>query len=399
MTAKNSKPIFHLTLAMMLTLGAISGLTPLSMDMYLPAMPIMATDLATSINSIQFTLTIYMAGFAIGQIIHGPLSDSYGRKSVLMIGIALFGISSLTSVFVDSVFALTLSRLCQGLSGATGAVVLMALIRDMFNREAFSRVMSLVSLIMTIAPLVAPLIGGYLTVSFGWRSIFILLASLSVVMILLIAKQLPETLPVEKRQPLRFRSIFLNYIQVLRNKKSLGLIACDSLAFTGMFSFLTVGSFVYIDIFGVKVEHFGYLFGLNVITMTLLTMVNARWVVSIGVHSLLRAGLALIVLASIGLVNVWYFDLGIVGLVPCIMVYVGSIGLINSNCMALLLNNYSSLAGTASALAGTMRFGMSAILGSIVAGSPHNPTFTLVLSMALCALGATCAYVYTARNA
>ncbi|MDB1125280.1 Bcr/CflA family multidrug efflux MFS transporter [Vibrio algarum] len=392
-----AKPI-HLTLAMMLTLGAISGLTPLAMDMYLPALPQMATDLATSTNAIQFTLTIYMVGFALGQLVHGPLSDCYGRKIVLLIGIALFGLSALASVFMQTAFSLTAMRLIQGLSGATGAVVLMALIRDMFDREKFSRVMSLVSLVMTIAPLVAPLIGGYLTVIFGWRAIFVLLAILALVMLILIVNQLPETLPIDKRQPLNFIGIFNNYMEVLRDRRSLGLIACDSLAFTGMFSFLTVGSFVYIETYGVKVEHFGYLFALNIVTMTLLTMVNAKFVIKVGIHHLLRGGLTIMVLASVGLTLVIYMDLGLWGLVPCIMFYVGSIGLINSNCMGLLLSRYSKLAGTASALAGTMRFGMAAILGSIVAGSPHDPTFTLVLSMALCALGATFSYIFAARN-
>ena len=387
-----------LTLGMTLILGAIAGLTPLAMDMYLPAMPQMVIDFATSTNAVQFTLTSYVAGFAIGQLIHGPLSDRFGRRPLLLFGIGLFGLAILGSPFVVSIYALTILRFVQGLCGAAGAVVLMAIIRDMFDREDFASVMSVVSLVMIVAPLIAPLIGGYLTVLFGWPSIFILIAIIALIVIVLVMLKIPETLPKEKRQPLAFKNIFVNYFSVLKTPASFGLILCDSLAFSGMFAFLTVGSFVYINTFGVKVEHFGYLFGLNISAVFLLTTINAKCLRIFGIHHLLRGGLTLMMFGSIGLICVWYFNLGIWYLVPSIMLYIAPGALIGSNTMGLLLSRYSNLAGTASGLAGTAKFGISAVLGAVVAGSPHNVIFTLVLSMVLCALGSTLSYAIFARN-
>ncbi|WED24926.1 Bcr/CflA family multidrug efflux MFS transporter [Vibrio sp. JC009] len=392
MTATKLEP------CLMIILGIIAGLTPLAMDMYLPAMPQMAADLQTSSNAVQFTLTTYVAGFAIGQLIHGPLSDRYGRRPILISGIALFGVSAICCAFVDSILALTLIRFVQGLGGAAGAVVLMAIIRDMFDREKFASVMSLVSLVMTVAPLIAPMLGGYITVYFGWQSIFILLTLIAAVIIVLILAKVKETLGEEKRQPLAFSSIFRNYFAVLKSPASLGLILCDSLAFTGMFAFLTVGSFVYIEYFGVDIEYFGYLFALNIVTMFLLTTINARFLRIFGIHHMLRLGLTIMLISCVGLACVWFLELSIWYLVPSIMLYIGPCTLIGSNCMGLLLSRYSELAGTASGLAGTAKFGISAVLGAVIAGSPHNVLMTLVLSMVLCALGSTACYVIFARK-
>ncbi|MFA0228103.1 Bcr/CflA family efflux MFS transporter, partial [Vibrio sp. 10N.261.45.A7] len=170
-----------------LVLGAIGALTPLAIDMYLPAMPTIAKDLGVTAGEVQITLTAYTAGFALGQLLHGPLADSYGRKPVLLIGVLLFAIASMVSATTHGIEALTYIRTAQGFAGAAAAVIIQAVVRDMFDREDFARTMSFVTLVMTVAPLVAPMIGGYLALWFGWRSIFWVLAIFAVIVILAVS--------------------------------------------------------------------------------------------------------------------------------------------------------------------------------------------------------------------
>ena len=288
-----------LSLLLVIILGAISALTPLAIDMYVPAMPSIAADLGVSAGSVQMTLTAYTAGFAIAQLIHGPLADSYGRRPVLIIGTVLFAICAVIGAQVDGIESLMYIRVLQGIAGAASAVVIQAIVRDMFNKEDFARMMSFITLVMTIAPLVAPMIGGHMAVWFGWRSIFWLLAIFAVLTIFAILWRIPETLAEENRSPFRLMTSFRNYRSLFKNPVSLGLIFSGAFSFAGMFSFLTAGSFVYIDIYGVSVSNFGYLFGLNVVFLIVMTAINGRMVKKMGSHNMIKFGLSIQLFAGI----------------------------------------------------------------------------------------------------
>ncbi|MDF5301883.1 Bcr/CflA family multidrug efflux MFS transporter, partial [Vibrio parahaemolyticus] len=248
MTEKaQSAPQSQISFLLFLVLGAIGALTPLAIDMYLPAMPTIAKDLGVAPGAVQITLTAYTAGFAIGQLIHGPLADSFGRRPVLILGVLFFGLAAVVSATTNGIDALTYVRTAQGFAGAAAAVIIQAVVRDMFDREDFARAMSFVTLVITIAPLVAPMIGGHLAIWFGWRSIFWVLAIFAVVVILLVFWKIPETLKPENRQPLRFRTTLKNYARLCSSSEALGLMLSGAFSFSGMFAFLTAGSFVYID--------------------------------------------------------------------------------------------------------------------------------------------------------
>ncbi|MDN3682470.1 Bcr/CflA family multidrug efflux MFS transporter [Vibrio tapetis subsp. quintayensis] len=380
-------------------LGAIGALTPLAIDMYLPAMPSIAKDLGVTAGEVQITLTAYTAGFAIGQLLHGPLADSYGRRPVLIIGVVLFAIASMVSATTTGIDSLTWIRAAQGFAGAAAAVVIQAVVRDMFDREDFARAMSFVTLVMTVAPLVAPMIGGHLAIWFGWRSIFWVLAIFSAVVIAAVMWKIPETLAEENRQPLRVRSTFTNYFKLLSNPVAMGLILSSSFSFAGMFAFLTAGAFVYIGLYGVSPDEFGYLFGLNVVCLIGMTSLNGRIVKKMGSHWMLRFGLFLQLLAGVGLVVGWVLDLGLWGIVPFVMLFVGTISTIGSNSMALLLSGYPTMAGTASSLAGTLRFGTGSIIGAVVAVMPSDSAAPMVFVMSLCALLSALFYWLLGRKA
>lgn len=396
MTTQDSQ---KLSLQLILILGAIAALTPLAIDMYLPAMPSIARDLAVSPSAVQTTLTAYTAGFAIGQLLHGPLADSYGRKPILIIGVVLFAIAACVSAMSQGIVELTWVRAAQGFAGASAAVIIQALVRDMFEREEFARTMSFITLVMTIAPLAAPMIGGYLSIWFGWRSIFWVLALFAVIVIVAVLGKIPETLPVEKRLPFHLGSTLRNYARMLTTPTAVGLIFSSGFSFAGMFTFLTVGSFVYIDLYHVSTEHFGLLFGLNVVCLILMTSINGRLVKKMGSHWMLRFGLIIQLIAGIGLVCGQLFEFGLWGVVVPVMLFVGTISIIGSNTMACLLAKYPHMAGTASSLAGTMRFGTGTVVGGMVAMMPDATVWPMALTMATCAVLSAGFYWFMSRDA
>ncbi|OEE40303.1 Bcr/CflA family multidrug efflux MFS transporter [Vibrio ordalii] len=395
-TANNTP---HISFLLFLVLGAIGALTPLAIDMYLPGMPAIAKDLGVSAGAVQMTLTAYTAGFAIGQLLHGPLADSYGRRPVLLIGVLLFGIAATVSATTQGIEALTYVRAAQGFAGAAAAVVIQAVVRDMFDREDFARAMSFVTLVMTVAPLAAPMIGGHLAIWFGWRSIFWVLAIFAAVVIALVVWKIPETLSAENRQPLRFRNTIRNYVQLSRNPVAMGLVFSGAFSFAGMFAFLTAGSFVYIDIYGVDPDQFGYLFGLNIVAMIIMTSLNGRMVKRVGSHAMLRFGLLIQLCAGIGLFIAWLLNLGLWGIVPFVVLFIGTLSTIGSNSMGLLLSGYPKMAGTASSLAGTLRFGTGSVVAAIVAMMPSDVEWPMIVVMTACSVLSSLFYWTLGRKA
>lgn len=402
MTSNTTSPASDaakISFVMFIVLGAIGALTPLAIDMYLPAMPAIAKDLGVSAGAVQITLTAYTAGFAIGQLLHGPLADSYGRRPVMLVGIALFAIASIVSATTNGIDALTYVRTAQGFAGAAAAVVIQAVVRDMYDREDFARAMSFVTLVITLAPLAAPMIGGHLAVWFGWRSIFWVLASFALVVIAMVLWKIPETLSAENRQPLHFRSTIRNYVQLCRAGFAMGLIFSGAFSFAGMFAFLTAGSFVYIDLYGVSPSEFGYLFGLNIVAMIAMTSLNGRFVKKVGSHAMLRFGLSIQLMAGFGLFISWLMNWGLWGTVPFVVMFVGTISTIGSNSMALLLSRYPRMAGTASSLAGTLRFGTGSVIGAVVAAMPSGVAWPMILVMSACSVLSATFYWTLGRKA
>ncbi|WED22967.1 Bcr/CflA family multidrug efflux MFS transporter [Vibrio sp. JC009] len=371
---------------MFMVFGAICAITPLAIDMYLPSLPALAKDLSADASAVQMTLSVYTAGFAVGQLVHGPLSDSYGRRPIILVGTLLFVFTSVVCAVTDSIEFLILLRIAQGFAGAAAAVVVQALIRDLFDKEDFARTMSFITMVMMVAPMVAPMLGGHLTDWFGWRSVFWFLALFSVIVVFLILWKIPETLSEENRQPLHFATMLRNYAKLFASKEAMGLMMAGGFSFAGMFAFLTAASFVYIDIYGLNAAEFGYMFSLNAFAMFGMTIVNGRLVKRVGSVGMLRFGLMIQLVAGIGLFVFGFTDAGLWGIVPFVALYISAMSTVGSNIMGLLLSGYPSMAGTATALAGTLRFGVGAAVGALVAWLPSHTPWTLISVMASCAV-------------
>lgn len=378
-------------------LGLLSMLTPFAIDMYLPALPVIAKAFGVEPGQVQMTLSAYIMGFAIGQLFYGPMADSLGRKPVILGGTLVFMLAGVACALAQTIEQLTVLRMLHGLSAAASAVVINALMRDTFAKDEFSRMMSFVMLVMTVAPLLAPMLGGVLLLWFSWHAIFWTLAGLSLIASVLVMRFVKESLPVEKRQPFHFRTTAGNFASLFRHKKVFSYMVASGFSFSGMFSFLNAGPFVYIDLYGVSPQHFGYYFALNVVFLFLTTYTNSRVVRRLGANQMFRIGLLIQFAVGIALVAIYALDLGFLPLVLGVAIYVGCIAMVMSNAMAVILDDFPHMAGTASSLAGTLRFGMGALVGSLLSLVSFTSAWPMIASMSLCSVAAFLLYGYAAR--
>ncbi|MBY5993496.1 Bcr/CflA family multidrug efflux MFS transporter [Ferrimonas balearica] len=386
-------------LTLIALLGALAGLTPLAIDMYLPAIPAMAGDFAVPVQTMQYTVSVYLLGFALGQLLYGPLTDSLGRMPVLIGGLGLFALASLACALAQSAEQLIAARVLQALGGAAGSVVVMALLRDLFERDQFARAMSFAMLVMNLAPLAAPVVGGYLLLIFGWQSIFMVLAGVAAALALLIWRIIGETLPVEARPPLNLMSALGTYRRILANRICMGYQLIGILVSATLFAFLTGSPYVYIEYFGVPAEQFGYYFGANIVLMMALTSLNARYVARLGSVRMLGIGLTLGALGGTLLLLAQAFGLGgLWSVVGPVLLIMGPMGMVSANAVALSLDAMDGAAGSVAALGGFLRFFGGALVGGAMTLVHTESPWALVITMSLCLFAAGATYLWMVRG-
>ncbi|MEY8713084.1 Bcr/CflA family multidrug efflux MFS transporter [Mangrovibacter phragmitis] len=379
-------------------LGLLAMLMPLSIDMYLPALPVITNQFGVSAGSTQMTLSTYIFGFAVGQLLYGPMADSLGRKPVILGGTLVFACAAIACALSQSVEQLIFMRFLHGLSAAAASVVINALMRDIYPREEFSRMMSFVMLVTTIAPLVAPIAGGLVLVWFGWQSIFWILAGLALLASVMILLLISETLPPERRQRFRLATTLTNFAALFRHRQVLCYMLASGFSFAGLFAFLTTGPFVYIELNHVRPEHFGYYFALNIVFLFMMTAINSRCVRRFGVTALFRFGLCVQFLMAIWLVGSSLFGLGFWAMVLGVAVYIGCVSMVSSNAMAAILDAFPHMAGTASSLAGTFRFGIGALVGALLSLTTMNTAWPMVAAISSCAAASLFFYLIARRK-
>jgi len=382
---------------LVVVLGLLAMLMPLSIDMYLPAMPQIASEFGVSAGSVQMTLSVYIFGFALGQLIYGPLADSFGRKPVIALGTLTFALAAAACALAQTIDQLIVMRFLHGLSAAAASVVINALMRDSYSKEEFSRMMSFVMLITTIAPLLAPIIGGWLLMLWNWHAIFWTLSVAALLTTVLVVTRIKETLPKEKRQRFHLRTTLGNFLSLFRHKRAFSYMLASGFSFAGLFSFLNAGPFVYIEVNHISPQNFGYYFALNIVFLFLMTLFNSRFVRRFGPLAMFRLGLYIQFAMGIWLLIVSALDLGFLPLVFGVAMFIGCVAMVSSNAMAVILDEFPHMAGTASSLAGTLRFGVGAMVGVVLSQATFTTAWPMVWSIALCATLSVLLYLYASR--
>ncbi|HFZ8994197.1 TPA: Bcr/CflA family multidrug efflux MFS transporter [Citrobacter freundii] len=386
------------SLAIVFILGLLAMLMPLSIDMYLPALPVISEQFGVPAGRAQMTLSSYILGFALGQLFYGPMADSLGRKPVILGGTLVFAAAAVACALAQSVDQLITMRFFHGLAAAAASVVINALMRDIYPQEEFSRMMSFVMLVTTIAPLMAPIIGGWVLVWLSWHAIFWILAAAALLASLMIALLIKETLPPERRQPFHIRTTLANFAALFRHKRVLSYMLASGFSFAGMFSFLSAGPFVYIELNHVSPQHFGYYFALNIVFLFVMTIINSRFVRRVGALNMFRGGLWIQFAVAVWLVLSALTGIGFWSMVVGVALFVGCVSMVSSNAMAVILDEFPHMAGTASSLAGTFRFGIGALVGALLSLATFTTAWPMIWSIAFCAASSILFCLYASRH-
>lgn len=372
-----------------LVLAALSALGPLAIDMYLPSFPAIASDLGAPASAVQVTVAVYFVGLAVGQAFYGPLADRYGRKKPLYAGLGVFVLASVACALARSIEALIAFRFLQALGGAAQMVVARAVVRDYFGEREAARMLSFLMLVMGLAPILAPMLGGQLVVAFGWHAVFWVLVGAGTLCLLAVAQTLPESLPAEHRQRHGAGAVLKVYGALLRDRAFLAHALAGSLVMAGMFAYIAGSPFVFIEVFGVAPEHFGLFFGMNAFGLIAASQVNGRLVRRVGAAGIVRV--VLVVAAAAGLVLAAAAASGVggfAGFLAPLFVFVASLGFIAPNTAALALAPHGRTAGSASALLGTLQFLVGAGAGALVGVLSDGTALPMPLVIAGCGLGA-----------
>ena len=354
-------------LRLVLVLGSLIALGPLTIDMYLPALPTLADDLRTTAAAAQLTLTGTLVGLALGQLLVGPLSDTFGRRRPLLVGVGVHVVASLLCLVAPNIEVLGGLRMLQGIGAASATVVSMAIVRDLFVGRAAATLFSRLMLVLGVAPVVAPTLGGEILRFTSWRGVFAVLAVLALALLVMAALALPETLPPERRRPLGLGNTARTYRALLRDRTFVGLVLVAGLAMAGLFGYVAGSSFVFQEQFGLDQQQFGLLFGAGAIFLIGGTQLNAVLLRRFESRVLLPAALVLGTAAGVVLLLLAASDTGgLVGLVVPLWTVLFAVGVVLPNAPALALARHGETAGTAAALLGAVQMGVGAVISPLV---------------------------------
>jgi DHA1 family bicyclomycin/chloramphenicol resistance-like MFS transporter len=378
----------------LLILGALSAFGPLSIDLYLPALPSLQSHFHAAADSVQLTLTACLVGLAVGQALAGPLSDSLGRRKPLLIGVAAYALASLLCAFAPSVGALTAGRLIQGFAGAAGIVIARAVVRDLYSGTAMVRFFSALMLVNGLAPVLAPIVGGQLLKVTAWQGLFGVLAAIGAVLLAAVFFGLPESLPASARRAASLGDTSRTFRRLAADRRFVGYALAAGLSFAAMFAYISGSPFVVEQVYRLSPQEFSFMFGTNALGLILFGQLNGRLVGRVRTIVLLRAGLIQCAAGGAALLVVTLLGLGFWPTAVCLWFVVASIGLVTPNATALALADHGGNAGTASAFLGVTQF----LIGGVVAPltGPRGaslmaetlPMALVVAMMGVAALGA-----------
>ncbi|WP_100637841.1 multidrug effflux MFS transporter [Marinobacter salexigens] len=375
-------------------LAAAVALGPLATDMYLPALPQIGSDFGTGTSQVQLTLSLYMAGFAIAQLVCGPLADRFGRKPIMIGGFVVFALASIGCALASNIETLILCRFLQALGGSTGPVLGRAAIRDIYTPREAAKIMALLASIMALAPAVAPTLGGIMVAALGWHSIFIALGGYALIMAFVVAFGIPEPMRPEYRQPLKLCSLLRNYRVIGTDISFLGYTLTNALLFSGLFAFLSGSSFVLIDFLKVPPQQFGlYFAGIvagyvtgNLSAIRLGSRLVPDQILVRGLIVAVAGGSLMVALALAEVFSVW-------SIILPQAVFMAGTGMVMPQTMAGAMANFPRMAGSASALFGFAQMAVAAFAGMLVGILHDGTSLVMATAIAISAIAALASYL------
>lgn len=388
-------PDSRLTLAF---LAALVALGPLSVDMYLPAMPAMQRALGADIAGMHLTLSAYLWGFSVFHLACGPLADRYGRRPVLLAGTATFILASIGCALASSVEELTTYRFVQGLGACAGPTLARTITRDVFGPRGAARALSLIAMLMALAPAIAPGLGGLMLRYVPWPSVFFFLAGYGFAVLLIVVCRIPETLPVA--QSLRPRAIAANYAQLLRDPVFLPVASASALVYSGLMAYLACSGFVFIDMLGVPTEYFGLIFLTSVAGYMGGSAFSARLAARRPPARVLFAGVRLALLSTLlmlALHSLW--PPSVLALIVPMALYAAALGLTLPQAMAMAMENFPRIAATNSSLFGFLQMGLSALITALVGLVLVATPMPMIVTMLVIDCFALLLVIYARRRA
>lgn len=373
---------------LILILGALATISPFSIDMYLPGFPRIATDLNTTIDKVQLSLTSYLIGISLGQMLYGPLLDRFGRKAPLFGGLILYVIASLGCALTDSVDSLIAMRFLQAMGGCVGLVASQALVSDLFPANKRAEVFSTITLVIAVSPMIAPTVGGYVTAAINWSWIFIILAGIGMLIIAAIYFFLPTGKQPDQSVSLRPKAVINGYATVIKQPQFLIYTLAGGLATAAPFAYIAGSSDVFMNIYHVTEQQYGWIFAFLAFAMIGSTQLNHFLLKKYKSEEIIKVTLlyqsVIGFLLIVGVWNNWYNLYSLIGMM---FIFLTGQGLTGPNTSALSLAPFRKHTGSASALMGSWRMGAGAIISAIVSFLHNNTAMPMVGMMAACSIG------------
>ncbi|MEU0533756.1 multidrug effflux MFS transporter [Amycolatopsis tolypomycina] len=395
-TAERTAPSRRTQLKFVLVLGGLTAFGPLSIDMYLPALPRMAADLHAPDSTVQLTLSAFIVGLALGQLVLGPLSDALGRRGPLLAGLVLYVVGSVLCALSPDAWLLIAARFVQSLGAAAGIVIARATVRDLFSGTAMTKFFSTLMLVSGLAPILAPLIGGQLLNWTSWRGVFVVLTAFGALLLAVVVFFLPE--PSLARSPLRLGRVMRTYGRLVLDRSFAGYALASGLLFASMFAYISASSFALQGVYGLSPQAYSVVFGVNGVGIVLAGQLNGRLVGRVRERVLLLSGLLLGVLGGAFVLVSALLRAPLVLLLVPLFLLVSSIGLVMPNASSLALASHARSAGAASALLGVLQFVVGAVATPLVGLGGPGTAVPMAATMAGFAVLALVAYLALARE-
>ncbi len=377
---------------LILILGSVTAIGPLTIDMYLPAFSAISKSLTAPESLVQLSLTSYFIGLAFSQLLYGPVIDRYGKKLPLYFGLSLFVISTIACCFAHNIHELIFFRFFQAMGACIGIIAPRAIVRDIFSPQESARVFSHLMLVMGLAPILAPMFGSFILAAFGWKAIFVFLTIFGIFCLIVSYLAIPQTNVPNSEE--KISHALKKYWAILQDRTFLVSALCSSIIMSGLFAYITASPFAYLEFFGLSAKRYSLVFAFNSIGFIAMSQINAYFLRKIPLDKMLGKVLFIPVFAGIALIIIGTLHPSFWPFTITLFIFIASIGAIIPNTSALALSNQSQHSGSASALLGTIQFSFATGMSFLISELHDGGIFSMSIIIGICGILACCFYKF-----